>query len=305
MVLDPKDAADRLDVVLEASNPVDRSRLATPAIDEALDALGVAITNRRQPVAARWRTRSVRRPRTVVAVAAVLVGTATVATAGLSAHTGQFQPTQEQIASASPSEAARMRSELAMGGPGEFLDPSAPDYRDVALQIASDIPYPRGYESWRDFLISDEIQHADGGTESSGALHGWFAASAFCAWVQAWRQADIAGNASASAQAEQVISQATGWKAVTDEDPHTDTSVPGDLGSTNYSLFGWMLPYRDAVLAGDRARVEDLLASGYGDKCWTSDPDWRAQLSAHPEWGRLSQGEMAQKYEQFLADERS
>jgi hypothetical protein len=66
-----------------------------------------------------------------------------------------------------------------------------------------------------------------------------------------------------------------------------------------------MLPYRDAVLAGDRARVEDLLASGYGDKCWTSDPGWRAQLSAHPEWGRLSQGEMAQKYEQFLADERS
>src|SRR5437870_3867056 len=119
MVLDPKDAADRLDVVVEASNPVDRSRLATPAIDEALDAVGAAITNRREAVAARWGPRSVRRQRTVAAVAAVLVGSATVAAAaGLSAHTGQFQPTQEQIASASPSDAGRMRSELSMGGPG-------------------------------------------------------------------------------------------------------------------------------------------------------------------------------------------
>lgn len=55
------------------------------------------------------------------------------------------------------------------------------------------------------------------------------------------------------------------------------------MGSTKYTLFGWMLPYRDAVLAGDRAGVERLLARGYGDKCWTSDPDWMAQIAAHPE----------------------
>jgi hypothetical protein len=61
-----------------------------------------------------------------------------------------------------------------------------------------------------------------------------------------------------------------------------------------------MLPYRDAVLAGNTDRVEQLLANGYGDKCWTSDPAWRAQLAGHREWGTLSRAELAQKYEQFL-----
>jgi hypothetical protein len=64
-----------------------------------------------------------------------------------------------------------------------------------------------------------------------------------------------------------------------------------------------MLPYRDAVLAGDRARVEHLLATGYGQgKCWSSDPVWMAQERAHREaWATLSPRARAEKYEQFLA----
>jgi hypothetical protein len=68
-----------------------------------------------------------------------------------------------------------------------------------------------------------------------------------------------------------------------------------------------MLPYRDAVLVGDRARVEHLLATGYGGgQCWLSDPAWMARVRAHgDDWGRLSQKELAHKYEQFLANGRS
>lgn len=66
-----------------------------------------------------------------------------------------------------------------------------------------------------------------------------------------------------------------------------------------------MLPYRDAVTAGDRATVEGLLSTGYGDKCWTSDPDWMGEFDAHPEWRTLSRSEMAARYEQFLADRRA
>jgi len=146
---------------------------------------------------------------------------------------------------------------------------------------------------------------ADGGLVSTGALHGWFAASAFCSWVHAWRQADLVGDAGAASRAAQMVSAAPTWKAVTDEDPHPDASVPGDGGSTQYTLFGWMLPYRNAVLADDRGRVEQLLANGYGDKCSTSDPDWRAQLAAHPEWGTLSRAELAREYRKFLASARS
>jgi hypothetical protein len=294
--------ADPLDVLLDASNPVTRASISTRPIDSALDEVGVAITGRSLESTPVPRRRQRRRAGTVVLAAALVAATATVAAAvGLSAHTGTFQPTRQQIASADPDDAARMQSELDMGGPGEFLDPAAPDYRDVALQLASDIPYPQGYGSWRESLISQEVRFADGGTESSGALHGWFAASAYCAWVLEWHRAEVTGDTGAAADAARVVSAAPSWKAIRDEDPRPDASVPGDDGSTQYSLFGWMLPYRDAVLAGDRAGVERLLANGYGGKCWVSDPDWNAEIAAHPEWGTQTKGEMAGHYEQYLA----
>jgi hypothetical protein len=233
-----------------------------------------------------------RRRRTVFAIATAVVAiSAGVATGAvvLGAHTGLF-----------PSKA-----EQAMGGPGEALNPAAPDFRAVALEIAADIPYPDRFESWRDFLISREIRFAgDGVLESTGALRGWLAAGAFCAWVRSWRQATVTGDAEAKAQAEQTIVQAPSWRAVVDEDPHPDPYASNDPGAETGTLFGWMLPYRDAVLAGDRLRVEHLLASGYGGggKCWSSDPDWMAQERAHRyEWRELSQAELVQKYEQFLA----
>lgn len=299
MKRDSRLTSDSLDL-LEACDPVGRSALASEGIEGALDEIGAAITSRprREP---RRRLIGGRRAVLVVAVA-ILVISAGVATGAvmLSAHTGLF-PT---------------KPEVAMGGPGEALNPAATDFRKVALQIASDIPYPGGYASWRDWILAEYFPTQDVGTDpgafpaglvSTGALHGWFAVSAFCAWVQSWRQASIAGDANATAQAAQTIAQAPGWKAVTDEDPHPDPSAVNDPGAENGTLFGWMLLYRDAVLAGDRARVEHLLATGYGGggKCWSSDPDWMAQVAAHREWRSLSPKERAQKYEQFMANGHS
>jgi hypothetical protein len=120
--------------------------------------------------------------------------------------------------------------------------------------------------------------------------------------VQAWREADIAGRPAAVAQAAAMIAAAPGWSAVTAEDPDPDASVPGDLGTKTYTLFGWMLPYRDAVLAGDRARVEKLLAFNYGD-AWLGDHAWSAWLAQHGD--RLTLSQLAAKYEQFIAGEQS
>jgi hypothetical protein len=280
-----------LDDLFEACDPVDRRTITTASVAEALDELGSLIASRppsTRHTARRWQ---IRRPRTAFLVAATILATAGAVTAGtvMTAHTGHL-PT---------------KAEEQMGGPGEGLNPAAPDFPDVAVEAAADIPYPPGYLSWRDFVLEqvpsgDEAENTE---ISTGALRGWYAASAYCAWVQAWRTADVTGATSAAQEAAQVIKQAPGWKAVRDEDPHPDPHAANDPGAASGTIFGWMLPYRDAVLAGDRARVEQLLATGYGDgKCWLSDPAWMARQDA---WATLSPKERAEKYLEYLARARS
>jgi hypothetical protein len=283
-------STEDLEILLRRQDPA-RS-LRAERVETALDELGAAIAARPRPVPIRKR-RIVKRRVLILVAAVVLALGATVAVASvLTAHTGRYPTPADE----------------AMGGPGELLNPTAPDFRGVLRQISADIPYPPGYEYWRDFFISDEVRTDAGETDtlvSTGAIHGWLAASAYCAWIQSWRQADLRRDTAAAARAKAVIAAAPGWKAVTDEDPHPDASVPGDDGSIQYSLFGWMLPYRAAVLDGDRGAVEHLLATAYGSKCGVSDPDWRAELASHREWDTLSPSARAQKYMEFLASERS
>lgn len=282
--------AEGIDALVASFDPVDASRLAGGEIEAALDEIGWSVASQPRLSQAPRRGDLPRGRWLVLGLAAALIAvTAGVAVgAVLSAHTGRFVPTVE----------------VPMGGPGEELNPAAPDFHRVALEAAADIPYPDGYGAWRELVISDASDPS--GLVSSGALRGWFAASAFCAWVQDWRHAVMAGNGKATAQAEQMIAQAPSWKAVRDEDPHPDPAAANDPGAEPGTLFGWLLPYRDAVLAGDAPRVEHLLAYNYGNgKCWLSDPAWRAELATHRDWGTLSPDEMATKYEQFLAGGRS
>lgn len=239
--------------LLRASDPAAGSTL-TAAADGALDALGAAIVA--TPFSAA-RSRRVSRPLVAVALAvvAILIGVGVATGAILGARTGIF-----------PSG-----PNASVGGPGEYLNPAAPDFRSVALQIGSDIPYPSGDASWRDRVVS--LADDPSGLVSSGALHGWFAASAFCAWVRDWDQAVGAGDAAEAAAAAATIAQAPDWKAVTAEDPRPDPNATNGPGAEPGTLFGWLLPYRAAVLAGDRVQVEQLLASRYGNGwCSLYDP---------------------------------
>ncbi len=237
-------------------DPIAGTDLTTPGIEDAVAHLARSIV--RQP-----HVRSAPRSRRLklafaAAIVAAIVGVGVATAAGVfHARMGIF-----------PSPA-----EVPMGGPGEELNPAAPDFRSVALKLSSDIPYPSGYQPWRDLVITREIQFADGALETTGALRGWFAGSAFCAWVQDWRHATSADDASAAQQAATTIAAAPGWSAVTAEDPHPSPSAANDPGAETGTLFGWMLPYRDAVLAGDSGRVDHLLATGYGDgKCRLANP---------------------------------
>jgi hypothetical protein len=295
------DPVDPLEL-FERSDPARRVDLANVSISEALDDVGAAVLASER--LRRRRSRSVLTSRrnlvpVAVAIAVIAAGVATAADV-LSAHTGIFPSKPDQ----------------ALGGPGEALNPAAPDIRKVALEVASDIPYPAGYTSWRDFVIDEQVipdsgEHDPGkfpaGLITTGALRGWFAASAFCAWVQDWRQQTLAGDSTAAAQAAQQIEQAPNWKAVREEDPNPNPAAPNDPGAESGTLFGWMITYRNAVLADNRGHVEQLLATGYGDgKCMLSDPAWMAEEQAHARvWRTLSQSELAAKYKEYLARQPS
>jgi hypothetical protein len=159
------------------------------------------------------------------------------------------------------------------GGPGEDLNLAGTNFRQVALAAASDIPFPPGYGAWRTWLVT--LAAGSGACRkgspasckmviSTGALRGSFAQSAFCAWVYDWRDATQAGDAATAQRAAQAIRQAPSWKAVVALDPHPHAAPPYTGRHGPMSDFGWLLPFRRAVSAGDLSAVDGMLAANYG-----------------------------------------
>jgi hypothetical protein len=309
MKRDPKQSGDQLNAFLKAGDPVEPSALSGDGIESALDEIGAEITGRSRQASSRRSRRPITKPR-----AALLIGFATIgigaAVAGgsqLGAHTGHFKPTAgeiAQVAKTNPEKAELMQREVGGGGPGEDLKTSAPDFREVALQYSSDIPFPKAYEQWREVVSAEGAGPETDVLETSGAMRGLTAMSAFCAWVLDWRYAEMTGNSEVAAEDATVISEAPTWKAVTDEDLHLDPAAGVTDGKSRLSLFGWMLPFRDAVLAGDRAQVEHLLVTeDHGGRCRDYDMDFRNYWTAH----RSSRSEIPieKLYAQYLASRTS
>lgn len=143
-----------------------------------------------------------------VGVGAVVLATSGIAAADLfSARTGHGPSDQE---------------DAALGGPGERLDPAAPDYGDVIAQEIVDIPFPT--DSAREFAIADQVNDARSarpGAErvSTGAIRAWIADAAVCAWSNQWAAATRDGDSTARGEAIEVIDEAASWPAVVAIDP--------------------------------------------------------------------------------------
>lgn len=241
-----KQDADRLTRVLAALDPAREARLTTSGIDEALEAIGAAIVTERRHARRRrwsWRLTGARR---LIAVAAALTTLAGVATAA----TTLFIPTRTHI--------YPPRWAIIGAGPGELLNGNGTDFRRIALSLSAGIPYPDGYASWRDYVVT--VERPPYGRVPSGQVRGAFAMSAICAWVLDWRQATQNDDHARAAHDATVLSGALRWRAVTAWDPHPRVSVPGDSGTTHPSTFGWAIPYIAAVKADDPARLDQLLA---------------------------------------------
>jgi hypothetical protein len=136
---------DRLDRMLRACDPLRGRVPAGPGIGAAFDSMTAGIVSEPRQVPRRWRF--ARRPRGaiagVVAFAVLSAGVAVAATQlFVPTHTHQYVPKGMAVG----------------GGPGELLNLDGTDFHQIALQISSDIPYPAGYGSWRNSVISFEYE---------------------------------------------------------------------------------------------------------------------------------------------------
>jgi hypothetical protein len=277
--------SDGVDEMIASIDPVARESLRTREIERAQDDIAAAIMTVPQRSARARRRRWLARPRHAIVIGALVAGLGggiAAAASFLSAHTGYY-PTKHGIP-------------ITMGGPGEDLNPNAPDFCRVALQATSDIPFPARYASWHEWVIGFDFQikHVSSSVPCAGAPTGahvtsgwlgqWVAASAFCGWAQAWAHDVGSRDRAGSAQDARAISDALDWRAVKLADPHPDDAPAGDApgGDGTKTPLGWMLSYQQAVRSGDRTRVERLLtgADGFGE-CVDFDPDLSNWLLHH------------------------
>jgi hypothetical protein len=270
-----------LDRLLRACDPILGRGPADSGLGAAFDSMIASIVSEPRHTPRRGWSFATRPRVTIAGVAALVVLTASAAIAA----TQLFVPTY--------SHHSPPKGMIVGGGPGELLYINGTDFRQIALRISADIPYPNGYGSWRDYVISSQRQlqpcvdpSATGGRASSeprqgcnpkvpaGQLLGQFASTAFDAWVLDWRHDVMTGRPVAAARDARVISGALDWRAVRAWDPHPSTSVPGDMGTTHPSQFGWMIPFIQAVGARDLASVDGLiLSTTYGGLFATGVPE--------------------------------
>jgi hypothetical protein len=171
-------------------------------------------------------------------VAAGLVGVAGAAAGNVfSAHTGKGPVDAE---------------DAELGGPGERLDPRAPDFAAVIDETTDDIRFPTA--AARDSALAWELDNAtrDGSdmtTLSSGALRLWTAGHALCSWSNTWAAALRTGDAATEERAAEVILDARTWPSITDTDPEM----------ADESEFDWLPDLERAIRSDEPAAARAAL----------------------------------------------
>lgn len=145
-------------------------------------------------------------------------------------------------------------------GPGDVIDSSGTNFDQVLENVSADIPFPKGYETWRTWQLTQVRMLT---TCPPGSAKGCkiempasqvrerVATGAFCAWVADWKAAKRSGDTASATEAAAMIKQAPSWKAVV----AVERYLPGGLG-----WFGWKR-YRAAVAHDDLHAVDRLNAN--------------------------------------------
>jgi hypothetical protein len=156
-----------LDRLLRACDPILGRGPADSGLGAAFDSMIASIVSEPRHTPRRGWSFATRPRVTIAGVAALVVLTASAAIAA----TQLFVPTY--------SHHSPPKGMIVGGGPGELLYINGTDFRQIALRISADIPYPNGYGSWRDYVISSQRQlqpcvdpSATGGRASSEPRQG-------------------------------------------------------------------------------------------------------------------------------------
>jgi hypothetical protein len=162
-------------------------------------------------------------------IAAGVVGVAGAATAGvISAHTGKGPVDAE---------------DLELGGPGEKLNPAAPDFAQVLDEVTTDIRFPsvQAHDRAWSWEVESNATEAQNTRVTTGALRLWMAGHALCSWSNTWAVALRTADPATEQQAADVILGARYWPSITDTDP--------DMADE--SEFAWLPDLERAIRSED------------------------------------------------------
>lgn len=210
-------------------------RDAAPAVPAFTEVEQDALWQRIEATPTRPQARRTRWKVVVAGLVAVgLVGVAGAATGNVfSAHTGKGPVDAE---------------DLELGGPGETLNPKAPDFAAVLDEETTDIRFPSAQTRERalSWEVEDLVPPPSEGTVlvSTGALRLRMSGHALCSWSDIWAVALRTGDTAIEDRAADVILDARTWPSITDTDP--------DMA--NESEFDW-LPDLEQAIRSDEPRA--------------------------------------------------
>jgi hypothetical protein len=190
----------------------------------------------------------------LVALGAVITSIAALTAAApfIPAHTGEWTPSEW----------------ISAGGPGENYRLNGSDFATALAPLAEAIPYPDQASRARSLRRVIEEYGDEEGEASTGALRGFLARGAICAWSHSWQAANTAGNQAASTSATEALRGALTWSAVTDLDPHpTMVDTSGDVPGP--TIFGYLPAIIKATDRGHTAKLSSVLQES--DYCFFYD----------------------------------
>lgn len=179
-----------------------------------------------------------------------------------------------------------------LSGPGEYIDPMAPDYAQVYDELTADIDFPDQHSRAlareielriHDQDVRDARRSGESIGEVSGGIRAQAARNAVCSWANEWAEATSSGDSAGRTEAVAALQRSTSWPAVTDVDPDqfygpSETWTDRGRSGVYYpqeTEFAYLPLVAEAAEGRDLERMGGLLENCWGELV-PDLPTWRS-----------------------------